>query len=35
MRAKDADDHIAEQFIEYNSLRTKKLSKQPAGIVPY
>lgn len=35
MRAKDADDHITEQFIEYNSVRNKKASKQPAGIAPY
>jgi hypothetical protein len=35
MRAKDADDHIGEQFIEYNSIRNKKLSKKSPGIAPY
>ena len=35
MRAKDADDHVTEQFIEYNSVRNKKTNKNPPGIAPY
>ena len=35
MRARQADDHISEQFIEYNSVRNKKNIKPPSGIAPY